>query len=120
MNHRYLLALSLLPILLLTPLASAAQTGSISGTVIDENGDPVANAAVTLQSPPRKDAPQKTVATAATNEKGEFTLDNLPPIEGYVISAMTKERWGSKDKINVKPAQTTKIGNLKIVKGNRL
>lgn len=114
------LPLTLLPIFLLTSLASAAKPGAISGTVIDENGDPVPNAAVTLQSPPSKKAPQKTVATAVTSEKGEFTLDNIPSIEGYVISATTKERWGSKDRINVKPGETTKIGNLKIVKGHRL
>lgn len=120
MNIRIFLCLLAIGFFPIIAYAADAKTGTLTGTVVNENGDLVVNAAVTLQTPPKKNAPQKTIATAVSNEKGEFTFNHIPPAEGYVIAAETKERWGSKDKLNIKAGQTTDAAALKIVKGYRL
>jgi hypothetical protein len=55
----------------LTAPAFAAGTGTVSGMVADNSGQPVANASVTLQGPAQ--------AHTATDAKGTFTFANLEP-----------------------------------------
>jgi carboxypeptidase family protein/TonB-dependent receptor-like protein len=55
-------------------MAQSSTTGSIEGTVIDQNGAAVRGAAVTVTSP-NLISPQ----TATTNDSGHYTIPNLPP-----------------------------------------
>lgn len=86
-----------------SPLDSAAQSGdaqrpaseehgTISGTVLDVNGSPIADATVALQS-----STGSALAETAANQDGVFTLENAPTGAGLkvVIRAKGFETWTS-------------------------
>ena len=58
-----------LMILCLVAFFAAAQTMKVSGTVVDESGEPIIGASVKVKD---------TTLGAATNLDGKFTLDNVP------------------------------------------
>ena len=76
---RFIVSLSLLPILLLlSPAAAGAQTGSVAGTVVDQTGLALPGAAVTLQG---GDVPR----TVYTDAEGAFELSGVAP-GGYTLT----------------------------------
>lgn len=64
--------------------ALAGTTGGLSGTVVDDNGAPVAAATVTVLSPSQK-------ATTTTDASGRYVFLNLAP-DTYTVTA-TKENY---------------------------
>ncbi|HKQ19337.1 MAG TPA: carboxypeptidase regulatory-like domain-containing protein, partial [Candidatus Eisenbacteria bacterium] len=56
--------------MLLVPGSATAQTGTITGRVVDENGAPLQNATVVLLGTPGVGAP--------TNAEGRFMLARIP------------------------------------------
>ena len=58
-----------LMILCLVAFFAAAQTMKVSGTVVDESGEPIIGASVKVKD---------TTLGVATNLEGKFTLDNVP------------------------------------------
>ena len=72
-----------------------AATGTVLGSVADDNGNPVAGARVFVSSAPPGTAPQfavppvitgKQVATTASDSSGAFSVGNLPPGQ-YIVCA---------------------------------
>jgi hypothetical protein len=74
MSHKFYLGFlaSIMILLLATPAAFAANTGDISGTVIDQNGAVVQGATVTI-----KFASTGAIRTVVSNEFGEFSAPQL-------------------------------------------
>src|SRR2546423_9949609 len=62
-------------------MAQTATTGSISGTVKDQNGGGVPNAGITVSG-----ANLITAKTATTDDQGRFTVSALPPGENYTVT----------------------------------
>lgn len=71
---------------------AVAERGTISGTVLDVNGSPIADAAVALQS-----STGSAQAETTANQDGVFTLENVPTGAGLrvVIRAKGFEPWTS-------------------------
>jgi hypothetical protein len=82
-KHRLLTTLSYLSFVLLLTISTFAQTftGSITGTIIDENDKAISNAAVTLTS-----LSTGQTKTAQTNEYGYYSFQSLQPGD-YKLSA---------------------------------
>src|SRR6202007_1270421 len=87
-----------------------SRPGKLIGTVTDWNGDPVANATVTLETPESDNR-----RTLVTPENGFFEFDNVKPGSSYQISASARgfAEWTS-------PAITLGPGQFKIVTGIQL
>jgi iron complex outermembrane receptor protein len=78
---------------------NAQETGSISGTVLAEDGTPVDDALVTLVDLRRQ---------SSVNTKGAFRFDDLPP--GTYLIQVESDRYGSLvERYEVKAGQTTQI-----------
>lgn len=94
-------------------------TGGISGKVVDEYGQPVVGATVTLQSPPGPN-PQTTLATTTSDSNGLFSFTKVPADDGYVIGAElsgTSYRWGSIGGVVVTAGKETLVGSIRIETG---
>ncbi len=87
-----------------------SRPGKLIGTVTDVNGDPVANATVTLETPESDDR-----RTLVTPENGFFEFDDLKPATPYQVNITAKDfaDWTS-------PAITLGPGQFKIVTGIQL
>ncbi len=87
-----------------------SRPGKLIGTVTDVNGDPVANATVTLEAPESDDR-----RTLVTPENGFFEFDDLKPATPYQVNITAKDfaDWTS-------PAITLGPGQFKIVTGIQL
>ena len=73
-------------ILCLVAFFAAAQTMKVSGTVVDESGEPIIGASVKVKD---------TTLGVATNLEGKFTLDNVPRTARELIVSyigMTRNR----------------------------
>jgi hypothetical protein len=109
---------ALLAIALAAPMHLPAQNarptelkfGDVVGTVMDENGNTVANATVVLREPDGNGR-----RTAITGENGFFQFSQVPPGVPYQINISTKDfaDWTS-------PAITVEPGQFKIVSGIQL
>jgi predicted Zn-dependent protease len=98
---KFLKTVSTLAIVLLLAAAAAAQSRGnlrITGRVLDEAGQPVPDAQV--RAARRGDAKPE-VLTAKTNDKGEYTLNNLAPGE-WVLE-------GGKEGVGVKEVTATLV-----------
>jgi Carboxypeptidase regulatory-like domain len=95
---------AILIVSLVTPVAWAANTGDISGTVIDPNGAIVQGATVTITS---KDT--KAVRTVTTNEFGEFSAPQLET-GNYEISVSKAGFKLYKETAIVRSGENTRIG----------
>lgn len=86
------------------------ETGTVSGTVIDVNGDPVGGALVVLQGPAVSDR-----RTATTNANGFYEIADVTPGIPYrmTVSAAGFASWTS-------PAIVLAPGQYKIVSGGPL
>ncbi len=86
------------------------QTGTISGTVTDVNGDAVPGATVVLEGPSPSDH-----ASVTTNENGFFQLHNLNPGTPYHIAVSSDgfADWTSPDVI-LKPGQVLELTDVKL------
>lgn len=100
--------------------------GSISGKVVDADGNPVADAKVRVMAAPagkpkkdknleggdapKPDKPAKPAAVAegVTDANGAFTLENIPAGE-YMIGAMAKGKGNAKDKVTVTEGGTAEV-----------
>jgi hypothetical protein len=84
--------------------------GDVVGTVMDENGNTVANATVVLREPDRDDR-----RTVVTGENGFFQFSQVQPGVPYQINISTKDfaDW-------TLPAITVEPGQFKIVSGIQL
>ena len=65
---KYLLCILYLYLFISISCLAQGQTGTLSGTVLDKNGEPVQGFTITLSNSPM---------LSKTNEKGEFTFSNL-------------------------------------------
>jgi hypothetical protein len=88
------------------------QTGTITGTVLDANGDAVPGATIALEGPSVSDHP-----TVVANDSGYFQLKNLNPGVPYhiVVTANGFADWTSPE-IIVKPGEVQDLAavNLEI------
>ncbi len=85
--------------LVLATILNAQETGSISGTVLAEDGTPVDDALVTLVDLRRQ---------SSVDTKGAFRFDGLPP--GAYLIQVESDRYGSLvERYEVKAGQTTQI-----------
>jgi hypothetical protein len=87
-----------------------SRPGKLIGTVTDVNGDPVANATVTLETPESDNR-----RTLATPENGFFEFDDVKPGSSYQVSITARDfaDWAS-------PVLTIEPGQFKIVTGIEL
>ncbi len=113
---------------------SSGDNGTISGTVTDNNGDPVQSARVDFEytddepepspSPsPSKGTDSKQIiaskadASTTTDESGSFTLSGLTTgREGVVIISKDNQVFGSKS-VNVQSSTTVDVANTGLVRG---
>ena len=78
--------------------------GTIAGSVIDENDDPLEGAAVMLY-----DSSQTLMNTSTTDASGDFTFDVAPGI-GYSLKATkTDYKEGTFDDVDITPSNTTNV-----------
>ncbi len=82
-------------------LAAEATTGSISGTVVDASGMPLANVKVTAASPSAR-------TSARTDVRGAFSFLGLPP-DSYTVSAEIAGYEDGADTEAVLPGQTRRV-----------
>lgn len=87
------------------PALAIETTSAIRGMVIDENGNPVADATVTVQS-----ASTQLTRSTRTNDEGVFTLRNLPVGSDYsVIARVTGYSGDSLDNVALNLGQTADL-----------
>ncbi len=89
------------PVSLQPAIAAEATTGSLSGTVIDASGLPLANVKMTAASPSAR-------ASTRTDARGTFSFLGLPP-DSYTISAEIAGYEGGADVETVLPGQSRRI-----------
>jgi hypothetical protein len=79
----------------LSAFAQTSTTGSIEGTVTDQNGAPVANATVSVTSPNLIGT-----QTAQTNSEGKYQLLSLPPGK-YTVTIAEQGGFGKLERTDV-------------------
>lgn len=98
--------------------------GSISGKVVDADGNPVAGAKVKVMAAapakpkkekleggdaPKPDKPKPTpVAEGETDANGTFTLNDIPAGD-YMVGAMAKGKGAAKEKVTVTEGGTAEV-----------
>src|SRR6476659_3062871 len=89
----------------LSAFAQTSTTGSIEGTVSDQNGAPVANATITATSPNLIGT-----QTAQTNSEGKYQILSLPPGK-YTISITETAGFGKLERsdVTVNLSKTTTV-----------
>lgn len=111
--------------------AQAQETGTVTGTVVDSDGTPVADAKVRLMSAtpkktkdaaepqaaqegekPKKEKPTA-VAETTTGADGTFTLSNVPAGE-YAIMVDAGEKGRGRGRASVTAGETTTVGEIKL------
>ncbi|KAI2514173.1 protein of unknown function DUF11 [Fragilaria crotonensis] len=65
-----------------TPVPTAPLTGSVSGSVTDDDGKPIKGVALELQSPTGE-----VIATTTTNDLGEYVFTNIPPGDYNIVES---------------------------------
>jgi hypothetical protein len=87
------------------------QTGTITGTVTDVNGDAVPGATIVLEGPSGGDH-----STVVANENGFFQLKNLDPGIPYHIAVTANgfANWTSPDNIILKPGQVLDLPGVNL------
>ena len=84
---RYIIVLSLL-----CPLLSMCQPLSLSGTVLNEQGEPVAGATITLKRPATgTNQPSSLIYQLSSDPKGKFTLSDVWLTDTLIITAVGYE-----------------------------
>lgn len=87
-----------------TPIArSRVPTGRLTGEVTDMRGTPLAGTSVAVT-----DMGGKSLATATTDAKGIFTVDELPEGE-YILNFDAKGFYKKTQKAHVKVGKTDKV-----------
>jgi hypothetical protein len=101
-------------------------TGTVSGTVTDADGKPVADAEVGVYPPMKHGATKKAEQKAAgikpipvvpsvkSDDKGEFTINDVPAGD-YMIRAFLKGSGQAREKLTVTAGETAKV-ELKLKK----
>ncbi|MGO4535098.1 beta strand repeat-containing protein [Leifsonia sp. 2MCAF36] len=88
-------------------MTATSTTGTFTGTVIDERGNPVSNAQVTVSEN------GSTVATPTSGNDGSFTAQNVPVGSGYSFVASALGYSGiARSGFSLSPTQTVNIGGL--------
>ena len=102
-------------VLLALPFAALAQqtTGTVTGTITDEEGNPVTGARVTFISPALQGE-----RTAETNDKGQFAAALLP-VGSYAVSISAKGLASSTYSFRVSVGQTIPL-NVSLGSGGEL
>ena len=96
----------------LTPVEARPSVGSVSGTVEDAHGAPLAGATVILTNLSTHDA-----HSANTDGSGAFTVDGLPPGE-YQATFSAHGLLSKTEKVHLKPGSRAKLHvRLKLPKG---
>ena len=90
---------------------SDATTGTITGIVLDPQGNPAKDCVVTAQQASQK---MRDPLQATTDEKGAFTIENVP--EGdYNLNVRTRDLKGKAIKsVSVIAGETANVGKLKL------
>lgn len=109
---KFLLCIISLYLLTSIPCNAQVQTGTLSGTVLDKNEEPVQGFTISLSNGPIR---------SITNEKGEFTFNNIPnvPVQFMIPWNLYKDEKGnySFNEKQVAPDYeviSTKIGKITI------
>jgi hypothetical protein len=100
------------------------ETGKITGTVLDKDGKPAVGAEVGVfhpmgksaksaaqgqaEKPAKGDKPISVVPSVKTDEKGEFTLADVP-VGDYEVVARLRGSGNGKEKVSVKAGETSKV-----------
>jgi hypothetical protein len=102
------------------------ETGTVSGVVTDKDGKPVAGAEVGIYHPmekgakpaadkqaetgdkAKKEKPVSVVPVVKSDDKGEFTLSDVPAGD-YSVRAFLKGQGTAREKVSVKVGETTKV-----------
>jgi Carboxypeptidase regulatory-like domain len=86
-----------------------AKPGSIQGTVVDVNGDPIPNATVALQAPPPGSR-----LTAISGDDGTFALHNLISGIAYQITVTAEGFAEWKSSVTLEPGQNKTLSELRL------
>ncbi|KAI2514321.1 protein of unknown function DUF11 [Fragilaria crotonensis] len=65
-----------------TPVPTAPLTGSVSGSVTDDDGKPIKDVPLVLQTPTGE-----VIATTTTNDLGEYVFTNIPPGDYNIVES---------------------------------
>jgi tetratricopeptide (TPR) repeat protein len=102
---------------LLIAVPASAQLGSLKGRVVDEAGNPVAEAEVTFEY----SGEQKFRFTGKSNAKGEFIRAGLYSVGGrWTVSARKGNMAGFVTNIDVPLSATGEVGDIVIRAGGRV
>jgi hypothetical protein len=88
-------------------VSAVSNTGTITGTVRDKDGNPIEGATVYLEGDPSIDN--------TTDSLGRFSLENVPIGDQTIIVEKDGYKWASK-KVDVEQDQTTPAGNIELGK----
>ncbi len=105
-------------------------TGTVTGTVTDADGKPVSGAEVGIYPPMKHgdkkpanqaagahgDKPIPVVPSVKSDDKGEFTLSDVPAGD-YMVVGRLKGTGNDREKVTVAAGETAKV-ELKLHKGN--
>ena len=83
-------------LLLLCPLAAAAQTGKLAGHVVDDLGDPLPGATIIVGD---------SLLTAVSDSAGDYLITEIP-IGRYAVTVTSAESEASIDTVEVENGQT--------------
>jgi len=105
------------------------ETGKIAGTVLDKDGKPAVGAEVGVFHPmgksaaktsaqgqaekPAKEKPISVVPSVKTDDKGEFTLADVP-VGDYTVVARLRGAGNGRENVTVKAGETAKV-EIKLV-----
>jgi len=100
------------------------ETGKIAGTVLDKDGKAAVGAEVGVfhpmgkasksaaqgqaEKPAKGDKPISVVPSVKTDDKGEFTLADVP-VGDYTVVARLRGSGNGKENVTVKAGETTKV-----------
>src|SRR5678815_4437298 len=101
-----------LMVALITPLVLFAQTSAITGTVTDENGNPLANAAIQVAN-----TDTETYYKATSASTGAYTVGALPPGRYFLLVTTESGRY-TKTGITVRAGETVRV-DARILRGEQ-
>lgn len=93
--------------------------GAVTGVAVDAEGKGVEEVTISIH----RGGVAEPIATATTNAKGIFTIDNVPVASDYTVNAVNKKSIfgvrGEKQPVSVQAGETTDVGHIELKIGKK-